>query len=222
MTGAQNDFDIYLANDNGSILYGFNRNNLGADPVEIMPFVVVNPTTTNLVIERASGIGTPVPFKYVVFRTGNDGNFAAVPEANASTVVGHANSEGAITVGAVRYDNSPAYGGSLLAQQSSSRGGTFTSGIKRNKPDIMAPTGGDTSVDLGAPDYDNNSFPNFFGTSASAPHAAGLAALVIEAKSKFIDPSNTNPDLAIRKLITDNSIDMGAAGFDFTNGFGFV
>ena len=71
LTGAKNDLDIYLANDNGSILYGFNRNNLGADPVEIMPFVVVNPTTTNLVIERAAGNGTQVPFKYVVFRAGS-------------------------------------------------------------------------------------------------------------------------------------------------------
>ena len=121
LSGAQNDLDIYLANDNGSILYGFNRNNLGADPVEIMPFIVVNPTTTNLVIERASGNGTSVAFKYVVFRAGNDGEFTAVPATNASTVVGHANADGAITVGAVRYDNTPAYGGTLLAQQSSSR-----------------------------------------------------------------------------------------------------
>ncbi|MFT6127800.1 MAG: hypothetical protein ACJAVA_002295, partial [Flavobacteriaceae bacterium] len=40
-TGAVNDMDIYLAGDNGTILYGFNRNNLGADPVEIMPFTVI-------------------------------------------------------------------------------------------------------------------------------------------------------------------------------------
>ena len=176
-SGAANDLDIYLAEDNGNILYGFNRNNLGADPVEIMPFIVLNPTSTNIVIERAAGNGAQLPFKYVVFRSGNNGNFEALPAANASTVVGHANAEGAITVGAVRYDNTPAYGGNLVAQQSSSRGGTLTEGSRRNKPDIMAPTGGDTSVNLGAPDYDNNSFPNWnigIGTACSRSSGIGI------------------------------------------------
>ncbi|MCX6302523.1 MAG: hypothetical protein NTW82_10095, partial [Bacteroidia bacterium] len=37
---ARNDFDIYLANTDGNILLGFNRNNNGTEPIEILPFTV--------------------------------------------------------------------------------------------------------------------------------------------------------------------------------------
>ena len=103
--GTANDLDIYLAEDNGDLLYGFNRNNLGGDPIEIMPFEVVNATTTNIKIERAVGsTNQDLKFKYVVFRAGDDQQFDAeyigsTPGTPAhSTIVGHANSADAMTV----------------------------------------------------------------------------------------------------------------------------
>ena len=53
----------------------------------------------------------------------------------------------------------------------------------RLKPEFAAADGVDTSffpADAGA-DYDNDGFPNFFGTSAAAPNAAAFAALLLEA-----------------------------------------
>src|SRR5438045_9565471 len=53
----------------------------------------------------------------------------------------------------------------------------------RQKPEFAAADGVDTSffpTDAGA-DYDNDGFPNFFGTSAAAPNAAAIAALLLEA-----------------------------------------
>src|SRR5438045_8925120 len=53
----------------------------------------------------------------------------------------------------------------------------------RQKPEFAAADGVDTSffpTDAGA-DYDNDGFPNFFGTSAAAPNAAAFAALLLEA-----------------------------------------
>jgi hypothetical protein len=38
-TGARNDLDIYLINDNGSVLLGTNRNNIGGDPIEVLPLM---------------------------------------------------------------------------------------------------------------------------------------------------------------------------------------
>jgi hypothetical protein len=53
----------------------------------------------------------------------------------------------------------------------------------RLKPELAAADGVDTSFfppGAGA-DYDNDGYPNFFGTSAAAPNAAAFAALLLEA-----------------------------------------
>jgi hypothetical protein len=53
----------------------------------------------------------------------------------------------------------------------------------RMKPEFAAADGVDTSffpTDAGA-DYDNDGYPNFFGTSAAAPNAGAFAALLLEA-----------------------------------------
>ena len=174
----QTDLDIFLASQGGRILFGYNSNNLNGDPIEVLPFnVTEDGTEANIVISKSSG--NDVNFKYIVFR----GNLSINEfETGISTIVGQANAAGAMTVGAVRYDNLDP----IILQSFSSRGGMeLTGGEIRNKPDFTAPNGGNTTVELGAPDYDNDGDPNFFGTSAAAPHAAALAALLLEAKIKF-------------------------------------
>ena len=91
--------------------------------------------------------------------------------------------------------------------------GNSISPIIRNKPEIVAPDGGDTTF-FGSGDSENNGFPNFFGTSAAAPYAAA-AALMLEAVPT-LDPTE------IYTGFERTAIDMNVAGFDFDSGFGLI
>ena len=78
--------------------------------------------------------------------------------------------------------------------------------------DVMAPSPGILSPGENSnSDYD----PNFGGTSAAAPHVAGLAALMLS-----INPSLTPEE--VRTAMYENADDFGAAGFDNFYGHGRI
>ncbi|WP_417602602.1 MBG domain-containing protein [Owenweeksia hongkongensis] len=215
-TGTNNDLDIYLTDDLGNTLFGFNRNNLNNDPLEVMPFTVTQHTQSNILIVRESG-SQNVFFKYIVFQ----GNMIINEyQSGTSTIVGHPNAEGAMAVGAVLYSNTPEFGNIPSVASFSSRGGTPVNGTARNKPEFCAPNGVNTTVNLGGPNIESDAFPNFFGTSAAAPHAAGVAALLKSAQAKF-ENHNSTP-LEIKNLLSNTAIDMVASGFDNESGSGFI
>ena len=213
--GAQNDLDIYIISDTGDTLVNNNINNTGGDPIEVMTFKVGGDfAASNIAIHRASGTDN-VNFKYVVFES-KDFGFEEYT-AGSSTITGHANTDGAMTVGAVLYSNTPAFGVDPPTIASfSSLGGLAVNGSDRKKPDFVAPNGVNTTVDLIGFGIDLDIFPNFFGTSASAPHAAGVAALLLQAQSKF------GVSFELRQLLQQTAIDMEAPGFDNASGDGFI
>lgn len=216
--GTKNDLDIYLTpNTNGTALFGFNRNNTNGDPIEILPFTLTEAVNTNILITNNTLGSNPARIKFIVFRGDITFNEYA---SGTSTIVGQANAAGAIAVGAVRYDKAPPFAGPLAIETFSSIGGTLVNNVQRNKPEFTAPDGVNTTVNLGA-DYDNNSLSNFFGTSAAAPHAAAVAALVMEGRRRFLDQPTTSP-AEIRSILQSSAIDMNAPGFDFSSGYGFI
>ncbi len=79
-------------------------------------------------------------------------------------------------------------------------------GISLVKPDVSAADGVTTRTP---------GFSPFFGTSAAAPHAAGVAAIVKSAK-----PSATGAD--IFNALTTTTLDIRAPGIDRDSGYGIV
>ncbi|HYJ64425.1 MAG TPA: MBG domain-containing protein, partial [Parafilimonas sp.] len=216
--GALNDFDIYLTNDDGSILFGMNRPNIGADPIEVLPFIVRANTRTNIMIVRAAGNTPNVRLKFIVYR--GDLKFNEF-STGTSTLVGQANAQGAMAVAAARYTLTPAYGVTPAMNETfSSPGGTPVYGVVRNKPDFTAPDGGNSSVNFSSLDLEHDGIPNFFGTSAAAPHAAGVAALILQGKKLFYN-KELEPD-SVRIVLSNTALDMSTPGFDYTSGYGLI
>src|SRR5262249_40386574 len=83
-----------------------------------------------------------------------------------------------------------------------------TGGILRQKPDITAADGVSVTGVGGFPS-------TFFGTSAAAPHAAAIAALVKSANPGL-------PPAEIRAILPGTAIDIEAAGVDRDSGAGIV
>ena len=223
--GAQTDLDIELVYRDGRSIGGMGglNNNLGSDPTEVFGV-----TTSGWLLEAGLRIrlkaGKPPPLVKLLWYA-ERGLGQEQYHTYSSTLYAHMNARGAMAVGAVRYCNTPAFGQSPpLMEYFSSAGGTaifFTPEGNptyelRDRPSFAAPQGGNNTF-FGGSDYCNvvDSWPNFYGTSAAAPHAAGVAALMLEARPK-IGPER------IRQVLQATTLEVGPAGFDFDSGYGLI
>jgi len=238
--GAQSDLDIYLLDFQGNVVAAGNSDNLASgDPIEVFGYFNNSSNVTfYLVVTKFAG-PDPTHLKYILY---GDALFyltsPAIPGILAPTVVGHTKAEGAISTGAAFYLRTPPYGADTAQVEGfSSVGGVANyydkegnriAPLIRKKPDLVAPDGGNTSFfdPFGNGDIseDADSYPNFFGTSAAAPHAAGVAALMIDAeKLNTITPSQIKGVLTTHTWDMDNPYTTGFdKGFDFATGYGLI
>ena len=228
--GSSSDFDIFILDSSAStVLFRSTANNVGGDPFEF--FQITNSgaaTTVNLAIGYFSG-PDPDLMKYVIFGGGSINEH----DTNSATSFGHNNAEGAIAVGAARFDQTPRFGTDpAILEPFSSAGVTpilfDATGNRLAQPeirstvDIVAPDGTNTTFFGNDSGIDADSFPNFFGTSAAAPHAAAVAALMLEAA-----PGSSPDD--IYASLTSTALDMNDpatpgfdTGYDVATGFGLI
>ena len=227
--GSPNDLDVYIFNSAGTqVLGGSATDNIGGDAVEVFSFTNSgnSPLNVNLMIVKyipnpQSPPPDPGLIKYIYFGSMTVNEYAT----NSSSLYGHANAAGAEAVGAAWYKQTPAFNVSPpVLETYSSVGGTPVlfdtagnpvSDPRADKPEITAPDGANTTFFYPGDDAEPDGHPNFFGTSAAAPHAAGVAALLFQAS-----PSLTPGD--VYDALENSAIDMGAAGFDNASGFGLI
>ncbi|WP_052055469.1 S8 family serine peptidase [Myxosarcina sp. GI1] len=222
--GVDTDIDLFLLDSNNKVVaYSFNDNVNNRTPLEYLDFANTSGSSQNydLVIGKYSG-SDPGRLKYINFGS------SVTPEyfTNSSTIYGHAAAANAEAVGAVPYyrqdrpESFTALGPTTFFYEyvTDTNGNPIAVVRKnnpevRNKPDITAIDGTDTTF-FGS-DVDGNGFPNFFGTSAAAPHAAAIAALLKQA-----EPNLTSTEIYQR--LQSSAIDIGNSGFDNLTGNGLI
>ena len=227
---ADADLDIYLLDKTASDTLASSTidNTITGDPVEVFTFFNEGnidadgdgtaDETFQIKIEKAGG-SDPGRIKYFWSGVMTVEEFAT----DSPTSVGHSIASGGAGVAAAFYQDTPAFGTTPPEPE----GFTSLGGVPilfedngprqspevRNQPRFTAPDGTNTTFFGG--DSEGDGFPNFFGTSAAAPHAAAVAALQLQA-----NPGQTPSE--IYNGLANGAVDMEASGFDFLTGAGLI
>ena len=221
--GSSNDYDLFVIDVDNNVLSSSTDSQDGTqDPIEY----ISSPCSADregalIVIVKNAGAAD----RYLRLNTG--GRLAI---ATSGQIFGHPASQDAVGVAAVDVADAGGAGGVFDGTESvegfSSDGprrmffeatgtpitpGNFSStgGRVLQKPDLAAADGVSTSTP---------GFSRFRGTSAAAPHAAGIAALMVEASG---GPVHVTPD-ELRKAMTGSALDIEAMGVDRDSGAGIV
>jgi hypothetical protein len=199
--------------------------------------------TINLQVGLAGGT-TPPGRILVAVEDDGQGSIIKDFSPNGPTIQGHPGAAGAAAVGAAFYFTTPRCGTTpaTLEPYSSAGGapilfditGAPQTPVVRQKPDFVAPDGvNDTFLGFTlASDYptypkdgllpttitecqNKPSYPNFFGTSAATPHAAAIAALMLQA-----NPAATPTQ--IYSALQKSALPMGSPTPNLSSGYGFI
>ncbi len=217
-SGVKTDLDAYIVSARGDTVAGANANSIKSGvPFEYADFTndtsQTHTTLFDLVIVRRAGTATPARLKYIALNDGQPTEWLT----HSGTVVGHAAAAEAAAVAAVAYfdPQTPDYYSSKGSPTIlfNPNGTALAAPATRPKPDFAAVDGGDTSF-FGS-DFEGNGFPNFFGTSAAAPAAAAVAALLLQS-----EPALTQAQVRTRLSATARPV--GAAGFNTLTGAGLI
>ena len=216
---SSNDYDLFLLNGDGDVVASSTDTQDGTqDPIESISF---GRSSNTLVVVKASGADRYLRLQAI------DGRLEI---ATAGTLYGHSAAENAVSVSAVDVRTAAGSGKVFNGTESVTRGNS--DGPRRIffEPDGTAITAGDFSETGGKllrkPDLTAAScvstatpgFSTFCGASAAAPHAAAVAALMVEAAG---GPKHVAKKTLLRAL-TGSALDIEVEGFDRDAGAGIL
>ncbi len=233
--GVKTDLDMYLVKTRatGAALRGdtvaiSNDDNLaGQEPQEFLDYTNQNDTDTefDLIISRRAGTANPARVKYISYGDlisdkPAAGDIGLEYFTHSSTVTGHHAAIGNMSVAAARsyirlnpeYFTSKGNPTYLFNPD----GSPLAAPVVRAKPDF-------TSIDGVSTSFFGQKFTGqdpkdgflFFGTSAAAPNAAAVAALLLQA-SPGLTP------VQVKDRLKSTARDIGAVGFDALTGAGLI
>jgi hypothetical protein len=228
---SSNDYDLFLVDSSGLVVAESADPQTGTEnPVETLIFT----NNTDLadffyiMIQNFDDLAAPVEFDMFVFdapsvggscTSGENHNFNTVFSSIPDQSDAGGSPVSVISLGAI----DQADPGNDDIETFSSNGPTNDG---RLKPDATAVDG---VVITGAGGFGRPDFfgVRFFGTSAAAPHGAGIAALLLQSAPCLLDDSvgalaEPTARQSLRDLILNNAVDLGAAGPDQVFGFGRI
>ncbi|KDN16974.1 S8 family serine peptidase [Amycolatopsis rifamycinica] len=235
-----NDYDLYLLDATGAVVsFSQNVQDGTQDPYEILRTPTFGGTGLRLAIVKFSGQNRYLSLSALRGRFSDSAGLKAYNTPGVT--VGHSAARDAFSVAAAPAAKAfgralepgdpanpagpypGAFSGATKAERFTSDGprrvfyeanGTpitpgnvsSTGGEVRNKPEITAADGVTTSV---------TGFNPFFGTSAAAPHAAAIAALVLSGNPGL-------PPAEVREALINTAIDIETPGSDNFTGAGVI
>jgi len=191
---SSNDYDLYLMiNENGTyqtVASSETPQTGSQNPTETINYTTTEGRTYYLTVYNNNADGKS---NIEIFSVNHELPYISDEASYKSSIADPASADEVLAVGATNIYN--------ILESYSSRGPTNDGRIK---PDVMAPAS-----------VSNYTYGIFSGTSASAPHVAGAAALLLEQ-----DPSRTNT--VLKDSLESQTFDLGEIGKDNIYGNGVL